>query len=309
MVNEPALRREVRALVAGTVRFDEPMARHTSMGVGGNADMLIFPKDVDDLRNVIIFMEKHGILHMPVGNGTNLIVRDGGYRGALVSLELLKEIEKKGHNGSGVALFAGAGVLLSRLVDYTIAEALSGLEFCAGIPGSVGGGVRMNAGARGREMKDVVSAIDLMDCCGKRTTVGSSNLSFEYRRLRLPEGSIITGATFALGHGEKDVIRRDIAAKTSLRRKEQPLDARSAGCIFRNPAGGFAGKLIDEAGLKGRRIGGACVSDRHANYIVNMGNARAGDVIALMGIIRREVEEKFGVHLETEVHIIGEDRA
>jgi UDP-N-acetylmuramate dehydrogenase len=307
-VSKDALRKELRALISGTVLFDEPMARHTSMGVGGPADMLVYPRDVDELRKVIPFLDGSGVEYVPIGNCTNLIVRDGGYRGALVSLEKLKRLEKCGERGGTAMIAAGAGTLLSHAVDFSLKEFLSGLEFCAGIPGSVGGGVRMNAGAWGREMKDVVHSVECMDRGGALSTVEREHLHFEYRQLRLSRGLIITGAMFILGREIQDVIRRKIAGILSMRRKEQPLDCRSAGCIFRNPAGGFAGKLIDEAGLKGRGIGDACVSDRHANYIVNRGNARAEDIMTLIGIIQEEVRERFGVLLEPEVHIIGEAR-
>jgi len=307
-VSEHALRKELLALISGKVLFDEPMARHTSMGVGGDADMLVYPKDMDELRKVITFLDGSGVEYMPVGNCTNLIVRDGGYRGALVSLEKLKRLERCAEGDGDAIVAAGAGTLLSHVVDFSLKESLSGLEFCAGIPGSVGGGVRMNAGAWGREMKDVVHSVEFMDRGGKLCTVERPDLHFEYRQLRLSRELIITGAMFKLGREIQDVIRRKITGVLSMRRKEQPIDCRSAGCIFRNPPGGFAGKLIDEAGLKGRRIGDACVSDRHANYIVNGGNARAEDIMTLISIIQKEVRERFGVLLEPEVHIIGEAR-
>jgi UDP-N-acetylmuramate dehydrogenase len=157
-------------------------------------------------------------------------------------------------------------------------------------------------------MKDVVHSVEFMDRGGKLSTVERPHLHFEYRQLRLSRELIITVAMFRLGRKLQDIIRRKIAGMLSMRRKEQPIDCRSAGCIFRNPSGGFAGKLIDDAGLKGRRIGDACVSDRHANYIVNRGNARAEDIMTLISIIQKEVRERFGVLLEPEVHIIGEAR-
>ena len=309
IIAEAQLAGRLSAIVAGKVLFDEPMSAHTSMGVGGRADALVFPDTDEELGNLVTFLRKEGIAFLPVGNGTNLIVRDGGYRGALVSLERLRKIEIARVEESGdVLAHAQAGVSCAGLVDFALRESLTGIEFCAGIPGSVGGGVRMNAGAWGREVKDVISSVTILDAGGRIEEIARKDLLFEYRNLDLPPGAIITGATFRLATGDRTAIRERISEIMAKRRERHPLTVRSAGSVFKNPPGNTAGKMIEEAGLKGLRIGGAEISEKHANFIVNRGGATAADVIALIDEVRKRILDARGILLEPELKIIGDEQ-
>jgi len=309
MIAQTQFRDRIGGVAAGRVLFDEPMSAHTSMGVGGRADVLAFPDTVEDLGDLVSFLLREGVPFLPVGNGTNLIVKDGGYRGVLISLEALQgvEIKKEEREDSGVRVHAQAGAALSVLVDLSVRKALTGIEFCAGIPGTVGGGVRMNAGAWGREMKDVVASICVLDTGGRMRQVARKDLLFAYRNLDLPEGTIITGADFLLMRGDRDTIRERISEITGARRERHPLAQRSAGSVFKNPPGCPAGKMIEEAGLKGLKIGGAEISERHGNFIVNRGGAKAADVIALIDRVRERILDDRGILLEPELKIVGDE--
>ncbi|MBN2397501.1 MAG: UDP-N-acetylmuramate dehydrogenase [Deltaproteobacteria bacterium] len=307
-IAETQLREKIGGIAAGRVLFDEPMSAHTSMGVGGRADALAFPDTVEGLNGLVSFLLQEGIPFLPVGNGTNLIVRDGGYRGVLISLEALRRLEVRGTGDAGaVRVHAQAGASCSALVDLSLRESLAGMEFCAGIPGSVGGGVRMNAGAWGKEMKDVVASISLLDPGARMREIVRKDLHFEYRNLRLPEEAIITAADFHLVRGDRDAIGKRIAEITAQRKARHPLAQRSAGSVFKNPPGHPAGKMIEEAGLKGLRIGGAEISEKHGNFIVNRGGAKAADIVALMDMVRERILDARGVLLEPELKIIGDE--
>jgi len=301
------VRDTISAIVSGKVLFDEPMRFHTSMGVGGTADMLVSPGAVKELERVVSCLARIGVPFVPVGNCTNLIVRDGGYRGAIVSLRNLTEMRLERIEGESCYLYAEAGVSLSRIVELTVRESLSGLEFCAGIPGSVGGGTKMNAGAYGSELKDVITAIVVVNGSGSVRETFRDELWFEYRNLELTEGIVIVSATFCLTKGSEEGIRQKVAEIIETRRNIHPLGYRSAGSVFKNPPAQPAGKIIDEIGLKGLQIGNAKISEQHGNFIVNLGNASARDVIALVEIIQRTVLEKRGVSLEPEIKIIGDE--
>jgi len=318
MIANRQFRDKISSIVTGRVLFDEPMSLHTSIGVGGRADALIFPDTVGELKKLVSFFFKEGVSFLPVGNCTNLIVKDGGYRGAMISLEALRGLEIRNENSSSkstlkekyadsVCVYAQAGVSLSGIVDFSIREALTGLEFCAGIPGSVGGGVKMNAGAWGRELKDVVKSVFILDTGAKIREIEKKDLLFEYRNLALPEGTIITGAGFYLVRGSRDEIRGKISDIITARREKHPLAYRSAGSVFKNPPGCPAGRMIEEAGLKGVRVGDAEISGKHGNFIVNIGSAKASDVIALIDTIQRRILDERGILLEPELKIIGNE--
>lgn len=306
MIRDKKFREGLKGLISGRVLFDEPMWRHTSIGVGGPADALVFPHSVKEFSHVISYLCDLNVPFMPVGNCTNLIVRDGGYRGALVSLRGLTAVNYR--PADFCTVYAEAGVSLSEIVNLCVRESLTGMEFCAGIPGSVGGGVKMNAGAFESEFVDVVETVTLMNCTGEIKVVHRNDLIFEYRNLDLPERMVIIGAKFLLTRGSKEKIREKVSEITGTRKERHPLEQRSAGSIFRNPPDISAGEIIEKVGFKGVKIGGAKISEVHGNFIVNSESAKAKDVLALIDLVRKKVWEERGISLKCEVKIIGEDR-
>ena len=289
-------------LITGRVLFDAPMRQFTSMKVGGPADSLLFPKDVDELRRAVRYARRKRIPLLILGNGTNLIVRDKGVRGWVISLA--QEMKKIVVDGEMVE--AEAGLLLQRLVQFSVRKGLTGLEPFFGIPGTVGGGLAMNAGAWGAELKDILLSMTLMREDGEVVERPRSKLRFSYRGLLIPPSWIILKGRFRLKKGEKKEILERVKSYSEMRKKKQPLDYASAGSIFKNPKEGPAGKWIEEAGLKGFRIGQAMISDRHANFIINLGKAKAEEVICLMEIIEAKVYQEKGISLEREVKVVGE---
>ena len=297
----------MKSLIKGKVSFDVPMARHTSLRVGGSADVLAFPQDEEDVRVIIQFAKERAIPYYVLGRGTNVIVRDGGLRGIIINLcRGFREVSIIGRENNEVLVSAGAGGDLKSLVRFTRKENLTGVEAFTGIPGTVGGALAMNAGAFGSEIGDVVRSVAMMEDTGAVMVKQRGELRFEYRNLILPEGSLILRCVI----GVKEAEGKEIAAKLKnvqrLRSRSQPWNVPTAGSIFKNPEEAPAGKLIDELGLKGYRIGDARISEKHANFILNEGGATAADVLALMTFVRDEVYEKRGIRLIPEVHIIGE---
>ena len=306
MSGDEPWRGELRAQMAGKILFDEPAEGHTSIGVGGRIDALCFPESEGELASVVAFLQTAGIPFLPVGNWTNLIVRGGGYRGVLISMGRLRLLKTSDGGDGGVRLEAQAGLLLSELVNLSVHEALTGMEFCAGIPGSVGGAVRMNAGAYGGEMKDICLAVRLLGPQKEIRTAPRTELNFSYRNLDLPAETIIIGAAFYLRRGRGEEIAGRVREIIALRRGKHPLEFRNAGSIFKNPHAIPAGKLIEQAGLKGMRIGDAQVSEKHGNFIVNRGRATAEELLGLIDLVQKRVAEVTGHALEPEVRIIGE---
>jgi len=300
-------KRKLTELATGKVLFDECMDRHTSIGVGGRADALVFPEGVGELGRLVAFLRAEGIPVFFVGNGTNLIVRDDGFRGVIVSTRGLRAVRVEDRGEDRAAIFAEAGASLAEVVALTAREALTGMEFCAGIPGSVGGGIRMNAGAYGSELKDVIEAVDLLNGEGTLKSCSREALQFQYRNLALPEGACVAAGVFLLARGNRESVEGRIREILRTRTGKHPLQYRNAGSIFKNPKGMPAGKIIDEAGLKGTRIGGAQVSEMHGNFIVNLGSATARDIIGLIELVQGKVLEATGIALEPEVKIIGEE--
>ena len=301
-----ASQKTLSAITAGPVLFDEPLDRYTSLKVGGPADALVFPQSVEELGNLVLFFKEGGHPFLVVGNWTNLLVRDGGCRGAIIAMRDLCRIAWGSKDQDPVLVNAQAGVSLAELVRLTAERALAGMAFCAGIPGSVGGAVMMNAGAYGREIKDVLHKATLMDDRAVVTERLCRELSFEYRKLKVPEGTIVLDAVFCLERGDPQTIRQRMDEIMDMRRRKHPLEYPSAGSIFKNPAGHPAGLLIEAAGLKGISIGGAKISERHGNFIVNTGGAKAADILALIERVQQEVLKQTGIALETEVRIVGE---
>jgi len=305
---DTTLRQKLRDMVSGKVLFDEPMSRHTSIGVGGIADAVVWPERSEELGRIIHFLWQFHIPFIPVGNGTNLIVKDGGFKGAVISMLGMNSISLVDRGPEQVLLRAGAGVTLSEIVLLSEKKALSGMEFCAGIPGSVGGAVKMNAGAWGNEIKDVIETVELMIISGEILESRKDDLKFAYRNLDISEGTIIVGASFLLARGIEEQIHSRINEILGKRKNNHPLEYRNAGSVFKNPNGGIpAGRIIDEVGLKGIQIGNAKISEKHGNFIVNLGNAKASDVIALIDMIKTKVSKERGITLQTEVMIVGED--
>jgi len=289
-------------LIKGRVLFDAPMKQFTSMKVGGPADSLLFPKDADELKKVIRFARRKKIPFLILGKGTNLVVRDKGVRGWVINLtQGMKKIKIDGER-----IEAEAGLSLQQLVQFSIQKGLTGLEPFYGIPGTVGGGLAMNAGAWGVELKDVLLSVTLMKEDGEIVERSRSRLRFSYRGLVIPPSWIILKGRFQLKKGKKEETLERVKSYSEMRKRKQPLDYPSAGSIFKNPKEGPAGKWIEEAGLKGFRIGQAMVSDRHANFIINLGKAKAEEVIRLMEFVEKKIDEEKGIPLEREVKVVGE---
>lgn len=314
-----ALREEIEQTLRGVIRYDAPMSDHTSLRIGGPADAIVEPKDRDDLGGLLPVLRAREIRYAPLGNGTNLLVRDGGFRGVLIRMKpafgtiSLAPGQADPPGGGEVDVEAGAD--LEGLVAFAADRGLAGLEFAAGIPGTVGGAVAMNAGAFGCEMKDVVTSVDRVGPDGACTREAPSSggradagaLRFTYRHLELPAGSIIVATRLRLLPSDREAVVEEVARIRAERRSRQPLGLPSAGSTFKNPPETPAGLLIEEAGLKGTRIGGAVISERHANFICNEGGATAADVLALIETASARVLESRGIRLEPEIRIIGEE--
>jgi len=279
-----------------------PMRQFTSIKVGGPADTLLFPKDVTELGKILRLVRRKRIPMMILGKGTNLVVKDQGFRGWVVCLtQGLKKVRQEGD-----VVEADSGVSLQRLVQFAIQKGLTGLEPFFGIPGTVGGGLAMNAGAWGVELKDVLLSMTIMREDGEVMERSRQRLKFSYRTLDLPVSWVILKGRFQLRRGKKEEILEQVKSYSEMRKKTQPLDYPSAGSIFKNPKEGPAGKWIEEAGLKGFRVGQAMISDRHANFIINLGKASAEEVIHLMEMVERKIYEEKGISLEREVRVVGE---
>lgn len=297
-----------RAEIKGKIFYDVPLSDYTSWRIGGPVDYLVFPKDGPDLKEVLAWARRDKIPYFILGKGTNILIRDGGFRGMAISLTAgFCQLEVVTSLADEIQVQAGAGLPLGKVIDFCIQKGLSGLEFAAGIPGSVGGAVAMNAGAFGGEIKDVLRAVYLMDRQGNMRESSREKLSFSYRALHLPPGDIILGSVFSLRPAEITCVQKKIREIIAWRQEKQPYDFPSAGSVFRNPQSGPAGRLIERAGLKGYRIGGAQVSEKHANFIINRGGARAKDVLKLIEVVRDKVWRETGVLLELEIQVMGED--
>ncbi len=295
------LRDELGALLDRRAAFDEPLARATSLRVGGPADALVRVDDGAELAAVLRLCSAHSTPVLVLGAGFNTLVRDGGFRGVAVRLGGFREISQ-----DGPVLRAGAGATHTQVTRAAAEAGLAGLEFAIGIPGTVGGWVAMNAGTREREMRDVLARVEWVTREGEPQAADRDALVFEYRHTRLPEGSVVTGARFALRPDDPERIRGRMREQMEARRASQPVDQPSCGSVFKNPPGDHAGRLIEASGLKGQRAGEAAISDLHANFIVTRPGARAADVLELIELARERVRERTGIELETEARIVGE---
>jgi UDP-N-acetylmuramate dehydrogenase len=285
----------------GRLKLNEPLAPHTSFGIGGRADLWAEPAAEEDIHVLLELLGAEGIPFAVFGNGTNFLVKDGGFRGAVISMRRFAEI-----SFSGEVVSAGAGALLSAVLRKTAERGLSGLEFGAGIPAAAGGAAASNAGGRFGDMKRVLKSVLVWEDGGFKT-IPAAGLGLEYRKSGLKEKkAVIIETELALKEESPDAVRGRILDIMDYRRKAQPLNARSAGCIFKNPQGMSAGVMISSIGLSGRSAGGAEISVKHANYIINRGRASASDVISLIELVEEEVQRFYNVKLEREVEIIGE---
>jgi len=286
--------------VTGEVKFHEPLAAYTSLQIGGPADALVIPADVEDVSR-LVRQAKMSKVPLFVFGGTNVLIRDQGIRGIVIQLTQLNHIRIEPHH----VLYAQAGARMPTVLGYATRHQLSGFEWAAGIPGTVGGGVITNAGTKLGEMRDVLTTIELVTDAGKRKCVDASKLSFAYRYARVPK-RVIVGAWFQLSQTTKKQVESLTKHYLRYRKATQPLTLPNAGSVFKNPQGQSAGSLIEQVGLKGARIGDAQISPKHGNFIVNIGEARAADVIRLIQKIRRTVAQKTGVILELELRVVGE---
>lgn len=280
------------------------MAPYTTFLVGGNVEALYECHQLDELQHVIIYLNEEAIPYIVVGRGSNLLVKDGGLEGvALLLGGSLGRIHQEAGNDQFVV--SGAGQSLSNLLNFCRSEHMGGLEFLAGIPGTVGGALAMNAGAFGQEIESKVRELQLVSAKGELIVRDRSKLEFSYRALALESGWVIVRAQLRVFRESSEVIAGRIADYLKKRKATQPIQYPSAGSVFKNPPSDYAGRLIEKAGLKGRRVGGAMISRDHANYIVNTGNAKAADILALLELAREEVRTTTGVLLEPEIRVVG----
>jgi len=288
---------------------NEPMSKHTSFKIGGNADFFTTPRTVEQIKEIITYCVQNKISYFLMGNGSNLLVSDDGYRGVIIQLyEKFNNIEYA-DSEKKVIVKAQAGVMLGRLGNELMKKSITGFEFATGIPGTIGGAIMMNAGAYDGEIKDVILGASLMDACGNIVKLNRSQLELGYRAsIVSKENYIVLEAEFELEKGNQEEIKNKIEHFAARRKEKQPLELPSAGSTFKRPVGYFAGKLISDANLIGYTVGGAQISKKHAGFVVNTGNATASDVIKLAEDVKNKVKEQFGVELELEIRKLGFDK-
>ncbi len=287
---------------ADSVKENENMAEHTTFKCGGNASLYIAPNSTDELVKVLEVLRNENYPYMVIGNGSNLLVKDSGYDGAIVEVDKkISEIDVRGEE-----IIVEAGAKLSKVATIAMENDLAGFEFAHGIPGNMGGAVVMNAGAYGGEMKDVLKWVKVVDQNGEIKTLENEELELGYRTSRvMKEKMIVLEACIKLDLGVMGDIAEVMALLMSKRKASQPLEYPSAGSTFKRPEGYYAGKLVQDAGMKGYRVGDAMVSEKHSGFVINCGNATATDVIQVIKDVQAKVKEDFGVDLEPEVRIIG----
>ncbi len=293
----------IQALGAERVIFDEPMSKHTTFRIGGPADVFAMPETYEQIGEILKLCKAEGLPFFVLGNGSNLLVSDKGYRGVIIQMDRnMQEIRLEGNT-----IRACAGALLSSIAVAARNASLTGFEFAGGIPGTLGGACVMNAGAYGGEMKDVLKEVMVMTRDGEILTLPAEKLEMGYRTSIIKKmGYLVLEAVISLEKGDEEAIRDRMKELSDLRTQKQPLDLPSAGSTFKRPEGYFAGKLIMDSGLRGCRIGGAQVSEKHCGFVVNADGATAGDVRALMDHVIQVVKEKHGVTLEPEVKFLGD---
>lgn len=295
---------EIRKNIRGELKENEPMAGHTSFGIGGPADIWVAPQTREDLLALLDLCETRNTPYMIIGRGTNLLVRDGGIEGVVISLD----------NACGnltakeTGIVAGATVSLNALTKFAAQRGLRGLEFCVGIPGSVAGGLVTNAGAWGNSLGDALKTALVYDPKKRKTrSVDKGEVEFGYRKSNLASFGVILESEFNMKQDRPEAVSKRMRQYLMQRTDSQPVGLKSAGCIFKNPPGGYAGALIDALGFKGYMCGGAMVSDVHANFVVSTGSATATDVLAIIAEIKDRVRSTSGIELEEEIEVVGRD--
>lgn len=285
------------------IKTDEIMRKHTSFKVGGPADVMVYPVNFNMVKNLISFFKTNNINYYVMGNGSNLIIKDGGFRGVVINLTKLNEITVNDDT-----IIAQCGALLSLVARRALEKGLTDLEFAAGIPGSIGGAIAMNAGAYDGDMSKVVVSALVIDDNGEILELSRDELQLSYRNsIVLNKGYVVLETKLKLHHGDAEAIKAKMNDFAERRRSKQPLEYPSAGSTFKRPEGYFAGKLIQDAGLKGKSIGDAQVSEKHSGFIINKGNATAREIMELINVVQNTVFDMYGVELHTEVRIVGED--
>ena len=288
--------------IRGEVRFKEPLSFHTSLRIGGPADIFVVPQDVDDIRHALCFAEREQLAVAVIGGGNNLLVKDRGVRGVVLRLEgCLGRAEFHGEEA-----IAGAGVSLSALIREAAAVNLGGIECLVGIPATIGGALAMNAGTPDGWIGDFVSAVYFLHPDGTIGEFKPAGGSFTYSAFEAPEGAVLVGCRLRLHRRPMAEIQKDIRQRLKQKKATQPLALASAGCVWKNPKGDVAARLIEKCGLKGKRVNGAEISSKHANFIVNRGGGTAVDILALMDLTRERVHHQFGITLEPEIRMVGE---
>lgn len=286
------------------IKINEPLKKHTTFKIGGPADIMLCPSNINDLQKSIGICIEDNLPYFIMGQGSNLLVKDGGYRGVIIKIgsHLKKFIVQDN------VIYAEAGVRLSELARAAANHSLTGLEFAEGIPGSLGGAVVMNAGAYDGEMKNILESVQAINNMGQIETFSVDRLDMSYRKSIFQEnGFIVVSAVLKLSRGEKELIQAAMRDFARRRREKQPLEYPSAGSVFRRPQGIYVGPIIEQMGLKGYSIGDAQVSEKHAGFIINKGNATAANVLELIHVIQQKALENYGVELKPEIAVIGED--
>lgn len=308
-------RNQLKNMLGSCIGFDEPMSRHTYFRVGGPAEAFIAPENIKQLAEIICWAGNKGIPHIAIGDGSNLLVKDNGIPGIVILLtKCLNGIFCSGKETEPVLVTTMAGVRTQTLCRFAIREGLSGMNFALGIPGTVGGAIMMNAGTSYGSVSDILDSVNVMISSGAMLKITKDEMSFSYRKLswnknltdRCEGEPIIIDGCFRLCRSDPALLKKEAGRILKKRQDNQPAETPSAGCFFKNPpAGKTAGQLIDMAGLKGTRIGGAEISAKHANFIVNTGKATASDILELMQLAQKKVFDKFNINLEPEVKIVG----
>lgn len=288
----------------GTLKIDEPLCKYTMTKLGGTADLLVIPTTIKETEATVRYAYKNNIPLLLLGNGSNMVVRDGGVRGIVLHLSKLDEIKVE-----GTSIHAQGGANIIDVSKSAAANGLTGFEFACGIPGSVGGAMAMNAGAYGGEIQDVILQATVLTDSGELLVLSKEQLELGYRKsIITKKGYYVLSADFELVQGEQEAIDAKVADLTFQRQSKQPLEYPSAGSVFKRPPGYFAGKLIQDCGMQGKGYGGAEVSTKHAGFIVNKNKATASDYIETIKMVKAEVKKTFGVELELEVKIVGEEK-